>query len=111
MNKGLPNASSLLAKTLVVASGITGPFGWILQKVLAYVLAKASVQFLIMADQIHVAVLVKAEVGAFDGAIDKAFSELSDGLTQEQRDAIDKPVMDAFIKLARFRLRGDGKNP
>lgn len=106
-NSGLPNSSELLAKSLTQASGASGFFGWLIELILKIVLTRASKKGLVIADKVHVAIIVKREAEAFDKAIDNAYEIIDQGniLTQEEKDEIDRPFMEAFIKLATFKLR------
>lgn len=107
MNQGMPNSSALAASALTAALGVTGFWAILLKKVLEFLFEKASKTALIYADKAHVAILVNHEGKEFDEAEDTAWEVIDSGvpLSQEQKDAIDKPVMDAFRKLATFRVR------
>ncbi len=106
MNKGLPNISNLSIKLLLSSFGITGVLGWILQKILVFFATKGTQKLLVIADGAHVAFLLKHDGKDWEEKMDGALKIVDSGkvLTQEEMDAIDKPVMDAFVKLATFRV-------
>lgn len=107
MNNGLPNISNLEAKVLVGWTGITNPIlTWILTKVADYFLFYINQHGLILIDKLESHIIVKNEQNTFVDAEGKAWAlvDLNKGkvLTPEEMDAIDKPVIDAFVKFATF---------
>lgn len=112
MNQGLPNISNLSIKLLLSSFGINPILGWVLQKILSYFLTKGTQKLLVIADGQHVAFLVRHDGKEWNKSMDGALQIVDSGklLTQEEKDAIDKPVMDAFLKLATFRVSNNGKH-
>lgn len=112
MNKGMPNTAKKLSKALTLASGASGFWGWLVGLILNKVLDGAIQKGLVIADKAHVAIIVPNEADDWDEETDKAYEIIDQGkiLTQEEKDEIDKPFMDTFIKLATFRLRKQSNN-
>lgn len=104
MNSGTPNAAKLLTELLLKSGGYTGVLGWILQQVMQRLLTGASKQILMYVDKGQVLIAVNSELNEFNKANDFAWGLVDKGkvLTKEEIDAIDKPVLDSFIKLATF---------
>lgn len=113
MNTGMPNTSALTAKGIASMVGATGILGAVLEAVLKVFLDNSSKKVLMVADDAHVGFIVPREGSDWEKSEDGAYAivDLGMPLTQEQKDAIDKPPMDAFIKLASFRVRKPGSNP
>lgn len=101
MNKGMPNAAKLGSRALLVAGGISGILGWILQMVLDRILFKASQRGLVVLDLAYVGIVTEKEREAFDAANSAGWAAVKGKtfLTKEEADAINKPVIDAIVKF------------
>jgi hypothetical protein len=104
MNTGMPTASKMLTKAILASGGYAGIFGWILQQILQRVFENTAKKMLVYMDKGHVLIVVNNELNDFNKNNDVAWSIVDKGkvLTKEEIDAIDKPVLDSFIKLATF---------
>ena len=113
MNKGMPNASKLLSRTLLSAAGVSGILGWIFQAVLSHLFTKGSQKILAYMDQGQMVLIVNTEEKDFDESNMKAWAIVDQGkvLTKDEMDAVDQPVIDALVKFATFnKLRRPSKN-
>jgi hypothetical protein len=104
MNTGMPTASKMLTKAILASGGYVGILGWILQQILERVFNNGSKKMLVYMDKGQVLIVVNNELNDFNKNNDIAWSIVDKGkvLTKEEIDAIDKPVLDSFIKLATF---------
>lgn len=100
----MPSASKILVKTLLSSGGYAGILGWFLQQILERIFTQTSKTILMYMDKGQVLIVVNSELNDFNKNNDMAWSIVDKGkvLTKEEIDAIDKPVLDSFIRLATF---------
>lgn len=104
MNTGTPNAIKLVSKYYLASNGIVGWLAWIIQQIIVFYGNKIAKEGLAQADEIHMVIVVNGEVQVFNKANNSAWSQVKPGqvLTKEEADAINKPVIDALVKLGSF---------
>jgi len=104
LNTGTPNAIKLVSKYYLAANGITGWLAWVIQQIVVYYGNNLAKQGLAAADEIHMVLVVDGEVQTYFKTNGMAWSQVKAGdtLTKEQADAINKPVIEALVKLGSF---------